>query len=55
VPRHHNTARALMLFGDRITARELRLDGAPRALSAGIGRRELARLLELAGIALIEG
>ena len=55
VPRHHNTARALMFFGDRTSERDLTIDADPRPLATGIGRREVARLLELADIALIEG
>jgi hypothetical protein len=55
VPRHHNAARALMLFGSRVHAKDLAVDGETQALASGIGRREVARLLELAGIALIEG
>lgn len=55
VPRNHNTARALMLFGDRISRRALTVTAEPQPLARGVGRREVARLLELADIALIEG
>ncbi len=44
-----------MLFGDRTSERDLTIDADPRPLATGIGRRAVARLLELADIALIEG
>lgn len=55
VPRNHNTARAVMLFGDRVSGRDLKVSAHPRPLATGVGRREVARLLEIADIALIEG
>lgn len=57
VARHHNILRngAFMLFGDRVGGGVLRIEGRSRPLVSGVGRRELARLLELSGIALIEG
>ena len=55
VPRHHNTANAIMLFGDRVHGRDLKVVRGPQPLASGIGFRQVLSLLEAAGVAVIAG
>lgn len=53
VPRNHNRALALMLFGDRVAEYDLDVVVDSEPLDTGWGRDEVLRLLEAADVALI--
>ena len=55
VPRNDNTARAVMLFGSRVRAGALTTEVDAQPLGAGVGLREVLRLLEASDIALLDG
>lgn len=55
VPRNDNTARAVMLFGSRVRPGSLRIEADAQPLGAGVGLREVLRLLEATGVALLDG
>jgi hypothetical protein len=52
--RHYDDAHALLLFGDRVRSRDLRVVEPPLPLAVGRGLERLMELAERAGITLVE-